>query len=121
MAVLFDTRAYHRTLTDAGLPEAVADAHTRALEVAMEGGVATRQGLGDVEQKLSRDITDVEHKLSRDIAAVRHDLSQDITAVKQEVTILRKDLELGIRDVKIWTGGVAAAMAGLIIGAIKLF
>lgn len=73
MAVLFDTRAYHRTLTEAGVPADQADAHTRALESAMKDSVATRQ-----------------------------------------------DLELLSRDLKIWSGGLAAAVVAVILAAGKL-
>lgn len=50
MAVLFDTRAYHRTLTDAGVPSDQADAHMRALEAAFEGGLAIKQDVQLVKQ-----------------------------------------------------------------------
>jgi tetrahydromethanopterin S-methyltransferase subunit F len=66
MAVLFDTRAYHRTLTDAGVPSDQADANTRALEAAMQGGVATKQDIADVRQEISLLRKDVE-LLGRDL------------------------------------------------------
>lgn len=80
MAVLFDTQAYHRTLTNAGVPSDQADAHMRALEAALVGGVATKQ---------------------------------DILALDQKMDLMSRDL-------KIWTGGIAAASIGLIIGVLKL-
>lgn len=74
MAVLFDTRAYHRTLTDAGVPPEQADAHMRALELAFEGGVATKQDILGVKQ----DIVDVR----QDIANVRQELRKEIGDVR---------------------------------------
>jgi tetrahydromethanopterin S-methyltransferase subunit F len=98
MAVLFDTRAYHRTLTDAGVPPEQADAHMRALGAALEGGVATKQ----------------------DLSEVRQELKQEIATVRQEVALLRKDVELMGRELKIGTGGVVAAATGIVVGAVKL-
>jgi hypothetical protein len=91
MTVLFDTQAYHRTLTEAGIPAGQADAHMRALELALEGGVATKQDIRSVEHKLDGAVRDFEQKL-----------------------------ELAVRDLKIWTGGIGFALLGAGLAIAKL-
>ena len=68
MAVLFDTHAYHRVLTDSGVPPEQADAHARAMGLALEGGVATQQGLTNAQ-------TVLEGKIERGDNALREEMA----------------------------------------------
>lgn len=60
MSVIFDTLAYARELTSAGIPPQQAEAHARALARAMDEGVATKSDIKELERKLD----ELEHRLT---------------------------------------------------------
>ena len=61
-----DTLAMHRTLTEAGIPDAQADAIIKV----MHGGVATKHDLEVAKLELKRDIDKLDNKVNLILAGV---------------------------------------------------
>ena len=113
MTVLFDTQAYHRTLTDAGVPQGQADAHMRALAVALEGGLATKADVQALRSELKSDM----QALRADLQLVEQKLDQKF---EQRFAALDQKIGVMARDGKIWTAGVGVALLGAGLTVAKL-
>ncbi len=73
----FDTLTYAKKLQEAGVPPQQAEAHAGALKELVEGDLAARQDLKDMEARLVH-----------------------------EIELVRRDMELMRRDIIIWLGGL---------------
>jgi hypothetical protein len=89
--LLFDKLAYVDRLTKAGIDESQARAFSDALEEALRESVATRV----------------------DITALRTDM-------RTEVARLEHRIDLAVRDLKIWVGGIAIVLFTALV-AVRFF
>ena len=80
----FDTLTYAKKLQEAGVPPQQAEAHAGALQELVEGNVATRQDLREMEARLVH----------------------EIKLVPRDMELMRRDMELMRRDIIIWLGGL---------------
>jgi hypothetical protein len=68
MATLaFDTHAFVKELTQAGMPEAQAEVLARSQATLIDEKLATKQDLRDLEERLRRDMKELELRLKHDL------------------------------------------------------
>ncbi len=63
----FDTHAFVKELTQAGMPEAQAEVLARSQATLIDEKLATKQDLKEIEAHLVRDIKELEARLTRDM------------------------------------------------------
>ena len=80
MATLaFDTHAFVKELTQAGMPEAQAEVLARSQTTLIDEKLATKQDLKELEARLTRDIKELEDRLTRDMRELELRLKHDLT------------------------------------------
>ena len=80
MATLaFDTHAFVKELTQAGMPEAQAEVLARSQATLIDEKLATKQDLKELEACLTRDIKELEDRLARDMRELELRLKHDLT------------------------------------------
>ena len=68
MATLaFDTHAFVKELTQAGMPEAQAEVLVRSQATLIDEKLATKQDLKELEERLRRDMKELELRLKHDL------------------------------------------------------
>jgi hypothetical protein len=82
---MFNSLKYVKTLEEAGVSRAQAEAHIQIVTEVMETNLATTQDLLDTRQELKQEIIAVRHELKGEISAVRNELKEEISAVHQEL------------------------------------
>ena len=76
MATLtFDTHAFVKELTQAGMPEEQAEVLARSQAMLIDEKLATKQDLKELELRLKRDMKELEMRLKRDIQELKHDMT----------------------------------------------
>ena len=107
---MFDTHAVARTLTEADLTPAQADAITDAVRLAAEHDAA---GI-DIETLATKS----------DLAAVEAALKLDVASVKSDVASLeaRMSARISAQETRLikWMVGVGVGVAGLVVAALRL-
>ncbi len=117
---MFDTHAVARTLTEAELTPAQADAITDAVRLAAEHDaaaidvetLATKSDVAGVEAALKSDIAGVEAALKSDIAEVK----SDVASVKSDVAALEAVLKSDVAGVQANVTTVEAALKSDVAG-----
>ncbi|MBF0342668.1 MAG: hypothetical protein HQL06_00405 [Nitrospirae bacterium] len=97
--LIFDTHLFVKKLKSVGFTEGQAEVQAEALSELIEGGLATKRDLKELEARLTRDIKELEARLTRDIKELEARLTRDIKEL---------ELRLSIRLGTIMTAGVAA-------------
>jgi len=99
-AVLFDTLKLARRFQGAGIPAQQADDMAEALADAMQGQVATKADLQELEFRLSgeiaatrADLRQVEIRLSAEVAGVRSELTATRAELKGDIAKLEERIE----------------------------
>ncbi len=105
----FDTHAYVKKLRDVGVPEQQAEVQVEALAAILEGRVATKQHLAEIQ----RDIKELEVKLERELKALEVELKRDIAEIRRDI----KELEMRLM---IRLGGLFFLAVGALAALIKL-
>jgi len=93
-AIFFDTHAFVKKLTGAGMPEAQAEIIASERAAMIEDRLASK-----------RDLTDLETKLHANL--------------QHEISTVRSDIEILKRDMTIRLGGMLVALAGILLAAIR--
>ena len=65
--IAFDTHAFVKELTQAGMPEAQAEVLARSQATLIDEKLATKQDLRDLEERLRRDMKELELRLKHDL------------------------------------------------------
>ena len=80
MATLtFDTHAFVKELTQAGMPEEQAEVLARSQATLIDEKLATKQDLKELEMRLVRDMKELETNLKRDMQEMELRLKHDMT------------------------------------------
>ena len=132
---MLDTHAVARSLTDADLTPAQADAITNAVRLAAEqGDVVTsdqfKAGLAEVRSEIAEvrseiaevrtEIAGLDTRLSTQIAEVRAEQRTQIAGVRTEVAAVRTEIaNLETRLIR-WTVGTVIATATLTVAILRL-
>ncbi len=110
MATLtFDTHAFVKELTQAGMPEEQAEVLARSQATLIDEKLATKQDLKELELRLKRDI----QELKRDMKELETRLTRDM----QEMELrLKHDLTVRLGSMMVVAIGVVAALVKLLSG-----
>ncbi len=110
MATLtFDTHAFVKELTQAGMPEEQAEVLARSQATLIDEKLATKQDLKELELRLKRDMKELEMRLKRDIQELKRDM--------QEMELrLKHDLTVRLGSMMVVAIGVIAALVKLLSG-----
>jgi len=65
--IAFDTHAFVKELTQAGMPEAQAEVLARSQATLIDEKLATKQDLKELEDRLRRDMRELELRLKHDL------------------------------------------------------
>ena len=96
--ITFDKLVYIDRLKSAGVDEPQARAHAEALDQALRDTVATKH----------------------DLAATKQELREEIDKLRAEIARVDAKIEVAVRDIKIWTGGIAFLLFGA-LATIRFF
>ena len=66
-SIAFDTHAFVKELTEAGMPEAQAEVLARSQAKLIDEKLATKQDLKELEERLQRDMRELELRLKHDL------------------------------------------------------
>ena len=67
VAMTFDTHAFVKELTQAGMPEEQAEVLARSQAMLIDEKLATKQDLKELEMRLTRDMKELELRLKHDL------------------------------------------------------
>ena len=110
MATLtFDTHAFVKELTQAGMPEEQAEVLARSQATLIDEKLATKQDLKELELRLKRDMKELEMRLKRDIQELKRDM-------KEMELRLKHDLTVRLGSMMVVAIGVVAALVKLLSG-----
>ena len=100
--ITFDKLVYIDRLKSGGIAEPQARVHAEALDQALRDTVATKNDVRALRDELREEIKDL-----------RVDM-------RTEIARLDNRMEVAVRDLKIWTGGIALVLFGA-LASIKFF
>ncbi len=107
VAMTFDTHAFVKELTQAGMPEEQAEVLARSQATLIDEKLATKQDLKELELRLKRDI----QELKRDMKELEANLTRDM----QEMELrLKHDLTVRLGSMMVVAIGVVAALVKLL-------
>ena len=119
--IAFDTHAFVKELTQAGMPEAQAEVLARSQATLIDEKLATKQGLKELEVLLRRDLKDLEVRLRRDLKDLEVRLRRDLKDLEVRLTRDMKELELRLKhDLTLRLGSMMVVAIGVVAALVKL-
>ncbi len=110
VAMTFDTHAFVKELTKAGMPEEQAEVLARSQATLIDEKLATKQDLKELELRLKRDMKELEVNLKRDMKELEMRLTRDM-----------KELELRLKhDLTVRLGSMMVVAIGVVAALVKL-
>ncbi len=117
VAMTFDTHAFVKELTQAGMPEEQAEVLARSQAMLIDEKLATKQDLKELELRLKRDI----QELKRDMKELEANLTRDIKELEMRLTRDMKELELRLKhDLTVRLGSMMVVAIGVVAALVKL-
>ena len=105
----FDTHAFVKELTQAGMPEEQAEVLARSQAMLIDEKLATKQDLKELELRLKRDI----QELTRDMKELEANLTRDMKELEMRLTRDMKELELRLKhDLTVRLGSMMVVAIG---------
>ena len=129
MATLtFDTHAFVKELTQAGMPEEQAEVLARSQAMLIDEKLATKQDLKELElrlkrdiQELKRDIQELETRLVRDMQEMEANLKRDMKELEMRLTRDMQEMELRLKhDLTVRLGSMMVVAIGVVAALVKL-
>ncbi len=135
VAMTFDTHAFVKELTKAGMPEEQAEVLARSQATLIDEKLATKQDLKELElrltrdiQELKRDMQEMEANLKRDMKELEMRLTRDMQELKRdmkelEVNLKRDMQEMELRlkhDLTVRLGSMMVVAIGVVAALVKL-
>ena len=129
MATLtFDTHAFVKELTQAGMPEEQAEVLARSQATLIDEKLATKQDLKELElrlkrdiQELKRDMKELETRLVRDMQEMEANLKRDMKELEMRLTRDMQEMELRLKhDLTVRLGSMMVVAIGVIAALVKL-
>ena len=112
MATLaFDTHAFVKELTQAGMPEAQAEVLARSQATLIDEKLATKQDLKELEAHLTRDLKELEARLTRDLKELEDRRTRDMRELELR---LKHDLTLRLGSMMVVAVGAVAVLVKLL-------
>ena len=115
---ILNTIEYMDRLVEAGVPEKQAKAQILILHELMGSTLATKMDIAEIKREIAevkKDIAQLREDTKKDIAQLREDTKKDIAQLREDT---KKDIETMGYRMTIWLGGIVAASAMFILGAI---
>ncbi len=138
-AVVYDTHAAVRRLTEAGISESQAEAVVREQALLLEHNLATKTDIEVLRQETKSSIGTLCQETKSSIETLRQETKSGIETLRQEtkfsIETLRQETKSGIETLRqetraeivaaknsiiVWVGGLNMAMVGLLIAGSKL-
>ncbi len=124
----FDTHAYVKRLTGAGMPEAQAEVLADEQSRLIDSGLATKRDAKELETGLKRDIKELETALKRDIkeleTALKRDMKELEGSLKRDMREIEDSLKRDIRELEqrmtIRLGAMMVVAVGAVAALVKL-
>ncbi len=129
MATLtFDTHAFVKELTQAGMPEEQAEVLARSQATLIDEKLATKQDLKELElrlkrdiQELKRDMKELETRLVRDMQEMEANLKRDMKELEMRLTRDMQEMELRLKhDLTVRLGSMMVVAIGVVAALVKL-
>lgn len=116
-AVMFDTHAFVKELTEAGMPERQAELLARSQTTLIDEKLATKEDLKKLELATKRDLKDLELATKRDIEELAQTTKRDIEGLAQTTKRDLKDLELRLT---LRLGSMMVVSVGVVAALVKM-
>ena len=107
VAMTFDTHAFVKELTKAGMPEEQAEVLARSQATLIDEKLATKQDLKELElrlkrdiQELKRDMQEMEANLKRDMKELEMRLTRDMQELKRDMKELEANLKRDMKELE---------------------
>ena len=115
--VTFDTHRFVKRMTETGMSEKMAEALADEHVQLLEGNLATRQQLENVNKDTKLAFAEIDSRLMARIAEVEAKLTGQIKEVEAGLTIRMAEIESGLLR---WMVGLLIAQGGVVVSLIKL-
>ena len=116
--VAFDTHAFVKELTHAGMPEEQAEVLARSQAVLIDERLATKQGLEGLEQATKRGLDGLQQATKRGLKGLEQATKQGLKelelAIRQEMKELELRLTIRLGSMMVVAIGVVAALVKLL-------
>ncbi len=123
-AVVYDTHAAVRRLTEAGISESQAEAMVREQTLLLEHNLATKTDIEVLRQETKGNIAAVQANVEALRQETRADIEKLSLKTSAGIETLRQETRAEIAAAKngiiVWVVGLNMAMVGLLIAGIKL-
>jgi DNA-binding transcriptional MerR regulator len=117
VAITFDTLKFAKTLKEAGVPEAQAEAFSSAVRDSHEAAeLATKADLREYESAIRADLEKFDVKLDKLETNLRHEINE----VRHEIADLRKDMYALGQSMIIKLGSIVIVAVGALAAILKL-
>ena len=93
-AIMFDTHAFVKELTQAGMPEQQAEVLARSQTTLIDEKLATKEDLKKLELATKRDLKELELATKRDLKELEQAMKTDLKELEQAMKTDLKELEL---------------------------
>ena len=128
VAMTFDTHAFVKELTKAGMPEEQAEVLARSQATLIDEKLATKQDLKELELRLKRDMKELEANLTRDMQELKRDmkeleanLKRDMKELEMRLTRDMQEMELRLKhDLTVRLGSMMVVAIGVVAALVKL-
>ena len=128
VAMTFDTHAFVKELTKAGMPEEQAEVLARSQATLIDEKLATKQDLKGLElrlkrdiQELKRDMKELETRLVRDMQEMEARLKRDMKELEMRLTRDMQEMELRLKhDLTVRLGSMMVVAIGVVAALVKL-
>ena len=92
-AIMFDTHAFVKELTEAGMPEPQAEVLARSQALLIDEKLATKEDLKKLELATKRDLKDLELATKRDLKELEEKIKRDLKELEEKIKRDLKELE----------------------------
>ena len=126
--MIFDTHAFVKELTQAGMPEEQAEVLAQSQAALIAEKLATKQDLKELEVGLKRYMKEMETRLKHDIKKLERDmkememgLKRDMKEMETRLTRDLKEMELRLKhDMTVRLGSMMVVAIGVVAALVKL-
>ena len=127
-AMIFDTHAFVKELTQAGMPEEQAEVLAQSQAALIAEKLATKQDLKEMEMGLKRDMKEMEANLKRDMKEMETRLTRDMKEMEVGLKRDMKEMELRLKrdmqelkhDMTVRLGSMMVVAIGVVAALVKL-
>lgn len=127
-AVMFDTHAFVKELTEAGMPERQAELLARSQTTLIDEKLATKEDLKKLELATKRDLKDLELATKRDMKdlelATKRDIEELAQTTKRDIEGLAQTTKRDLKDLELRLtlrlGSMMVVSIGVVTALVKM-